>query len=104
MGYFYLSFCDVTKPAGQHFLGATVVRAKNERGAVAKATELGINPGGEIAITQLKELPSEGAHFLNTFVPRETVIAEGAQTLAELGDDYGAIGTVCQDCNPVTRQ
>ena len=100
MKYFYMSFCDVNRPTGQKFLGATVVQAEDEKSAFERATELGINPGGEVAFYPLKSLPSEGQHYLNTLIPREQVLAEGSTR-----EPPRHVETfVCQEHNPVVRQ
>lgn len=46
--FFYLSFCDASRPAGTQFLGACIVRASHLMEAVQVAHLLGINPGGEV--------------------------------------------------------
>jgi hypothetical protein len=101
--FFYLSFCDVERPKGQQFIGATVVEAEDEEGAIERATALGINPGGEAAIVRLtcERLPEDRANYLDRLVPREEVMADGEYVEAAAGDF--ATGVVCQDCNPVKR-
>ena len=107
MPFYYLSFCDITLPDGQQFLGATVVEADDEKGAVERTVELGINPGGEIAMKELDgletidQLPPEGRKYFNTFVARDDVMAEPHQTLGE--SDVEPTASVCQDHNPVSR-
>lgn len=103
MSFFYLSFCDVTRPKGQHFLGATLVEANSAKGALATATALGVNPGGEVSMMELTieredQLPPEGRAMLNRFVPREEIMAAGGATSAELGIEPPA--SVCQTHNP----
>lgn len=103
MPFYYLSFCDVSKPEGTQFLGATVIEANDPKDARAKVTANGTNPGGEIAMMELDvgsavELPKEARQYINKFVPREAVIAEGGSTLEELGRDADA--SVCQQHNP----
>jgi hypothetical protein len=51
--FFWLSFCDVTKPKGSQFLGACIVSANDIESAVQKSWILGINPGGEVACVEL---------------------------------------------------
>ena len=53
---FWLSFCDADRPAGTQFLGACLVEAEADLLAVARAHDLGINPGGEVLMV---ECPSE---------------------------------------------
>lgn len=63
MAFFYLSFCDTERPKGTQFLGATIVEAPDSTSAVKRSWELGINPGGEVAILRsdktIDELGSE---------------------------------------------
>lgn len=104
MNFYYLSFCDVTKPAGTQFLGATVVLADSPEAAIKRATLLGINPGGEVAmkvlsVNSIDDLPPEARKFVDAFVASETVIGEGARTLGESG--VPADASVCQLHNPV---
>lgn len=47
--WWWLSFCDPDLPAGSQFLGAALVRERNIPMAMARAWELGINPGGQVA-------------------------------------------------------
>ena len=49
-GWYWLSFCDADRPAGQQFLGACVIRAASHEAAVLTAHALGCNPGGEVMI------------------------------------------------------
>lgn len=48
-GWWWLSFADGDRPAGQQFLGVAVVRAPGFGLAVMRAHELKINPGGEVS-------------------------------------------------------
>lgn len=48
MGYWWLSFCDTSKPAGEQFVGGCIVRAPGFAHAVQASRALGCNPGGEI--------------------------------------------------------
>ena len=48
--WFWLSFCDASKPKGSQFLGACIVGpAHTFLAAVALARAQGCNPGGEVA-------------------------------------------------------
>lgn len=100
MTFFYLSFCDTTLPEGQQFLGATVVDAADPKHAVEVATARGLNPGGEIALAAFgKVVPADAAHYVNKFVPRDVVLAEGGASVAEVGNIFD--DSVCQKHNPV---
>lgn len=48
--YWWLSFVDANRPLGDRFLGACMVQAATDMGAVGRAHELKINPGGSVAI------------------------------------------------------
>lgn len=98
--WFYLSFCDVDKPKGHQFLGATVVYGDDAADAVVSAAFFGVNPGGECAIMELPDFnpatcSAEAVKYVNQFVPREAV-------MAEIGDmDSEPDAFVCQKHNPV---
>jgi hypothetical protein len=47
LGWWWLSFCDTSKPA-DGFAGACSVEGSTLDDAVRRATDLGINPGGEV--------------------------------------------------------
>lgn len=46
--WWYLSFVDGSRPEGQQFLGAAIVRARGMTGAIQEAHRRGCNPGGEV--------------------------------------------------------
>ena len=58
MTWFYLSFADGSKPKGQQWLGACIVKANTAQLATLEAHLLGINPGGSVAISVPERLPS----------------------------------------------
>lgn len=48
----WLSFCDASRPKGQHFIGVAIVEVDGPDGfiwAVEKSHRLKINPGGQVA-------------------------------------------------------
>lgn len=47
--WWWLSFCDTTRPEGSQFLGGCLVAAPTFEVAVARSHLLRINPGGEVA-------------------------------------------------------
>jgi hypothetical protein len=49
VNWFWLSFCDTAKPAGQQFLGGCYVPGNDMIEAVKNAWDLGCNPGGQVA-------------------------------------------------------
>lgn len=79
MSYYYLSFADPHKPKGEQFLGATIVEAESEHGAVMKSHRLGLNPVKcEVAILYLANFAGgdESLRYVNMFVPREEILAK----------------------------
>lgn len=78
-GWWWLSFTDPDRPTGQQALGACMVEATNEATAMVRAHELGINPGGQIALAgplQKEQIPPEQP--LNRLLSREEVAAVDA--------------------------
>lgn len=89
MKFFYLSFCDPTLPEGQRFIGATMVKATDERDAVSKTHRLGINPGGEIALIELdlwafNDIPLEARYLVNRLATRDEVMSKPHFTMADI--------------------
>lgn len=110
MSFFYLSFCDTSRPKGQMFLGATVVRGADPDDALAQATRLGVNPGGEVAFvqfrpefTEVEHLGPQAHRYLEKFVTRDEVLT-GPQGEAEPLDENMTCASICQDCNPRVSQ
>lgn len=66
-GLWWLSFCDVDKPAGEQFLGVAIVRAGGPVSAMQRAWDLGINPGGEVMNYQL---PDDAAARVRPYMDR----------------------------------
>lgn len=96
MRIFYLSF------ASDKFLGACVVQADSLEGAHKRATELGINPGGQVLgwdVTQLGKPP----YPMNRLMSRtdmEAVDGGPGKSLKEMGDDADRVielsaGMIC---------
>jgi hypothetical protein len=56
MNRYYLSFVDRTRAVKDRFLGACIVEAENVEGAIRRAWELEINPGGECMIADVPEV------------------------------------------------
>lgn len=59
IGQWWSSFCDPKKPAGKQFLGVVIVESPGFIHAHQKASELGINPGGEIYSLQVEGIPAQ---------------------------------------------
>ena len=47
LAWWWLSFCDASRPKGSRFLGACLVKARGFYTATLVAHALGCNPGGE---------------------------------------------------------
>jgi hypothetical protein len=65
MKLIWMSFCDGTRPKGEHFLGACIVEIAetgdprtDSRAAITRAWEMGCNPGGEVMPATLTEAVS----------------------------------------------
>lgn len=61
-GWWWLSFCDTSKPKGQQFLGVVVIEGVDLRGAIQRSWALGLNPGGEVMSIALTggTVPADG--------------------------------------------
>ncbi len=55
--FYWLSFVDTDRPVGQRFVGAVLTQADSPKGAHGKVCRLRINPGGEVQISRMQELP-----------------------------------------------
>jgi hypothetical protein len=94
----YISFAS-----DEGFLGATVVRAPDPSSAVARATQLGINPGGEAALFQVP-MGDDAMVMLNRLVPYEELKAGGGKKLSEMSPEERAdfadfADRICEECN-----
>lgn len=102
MAFIYLSFAS-----DQEFLGACVVEASDVQSALRRATELRINPGGEVMALVVPR--GKERHFpTNVLLSREDMEAiDGApgRKLREMTDaqrqdvNRNTIGVVCENCN-----
>ena len=91
------------------FLGATVIEAYDAAKAIAKATALCINPGGEAAILEVPDglTPKETAEMLSykdRLVSKAELLSHGARRVADLPQNMqdavnNASSVVCADCN-----
>ena len=69
-GLWWLSFADPDLPAGTQFLGVCIVEADGPVSAVAQASLLGINPGGEVGIAGPAPLDVWGPEYRNRLLDR----------------------------------
>jgi hypothetical protein len=100
MTLWYLSFAAETE-----FLGATIVEAEDAKGALAEATDRGLNPGGQVAMFEVEpgaENRAEARGLLNRLCDLEEMRRLGHKQLKELPpDERPAIGEIaCEECNP----
>ena len=103
-GLFYISFAT---DAG--FRGATVVEADSESDAIAVASRLGLNPGGEAAILAVPpDLPADGRakvlSYQNRLVGKAEILSHGGfrygDCSEEMQDRVARVVTkVCAQCN-----
>lgn len=107
MSWFYMSFVD------DKFLGACLVQAPDERGAIIESKNRGCNPGGEVMVVWIEpeygEPPKELQNVL--FTDKEEMSRrfatwlgpQGAktETVKERRERGGHLGAsfVCGDCN-----
>ena len=63
MTWWWLSFCDPDRPKGERFLGVAIVPGITIVDACETAWDLGINPGGQVLGTELREPPIEKWRF-----------------------------------------
>lgn len=104
MPLFYISFAT-----DEGFRGATVVEANTETGALRRATELKLNPGGQAAILEIPEnFPArsmaEMLSYKDRLVGKEELLRNGAIRKGDLPEDVqdrveDAATVVCEDCN-----
>jgi hypothetical protein len=89
------------------FLGGTVVEAMNAADAIAEATRLSLNPGGQAAIIQV---PLEAEDYpdikrmRNRLCGREEMLSNGGKRFGDIPEatqDTPAAGVtiVCEQCN-----
>lgn len=110
MKLWWLSFCDSTRPEGQHFIGACIAEGDDEAEVIERTWEHGCNPGGEVAMVQF---PEHAPHFA---MPRWTLwrTRDEVESALALVDDHGIttgemddlsiIAPVCSGCNHAPEQ
>lgn len=96
--WFYISFARPKSQGG--FLGATVVQAEDAPGALAEATQRGLNPGGE---AQIVPVPLERSDHPDIVAIRNR-LADKAELIASRdgavkGGYHENAVVVCGDCN-----
>ena len=77
MTWFWLSFCDNSRPHGQRFLGACAVQGVDVQHAIVSSWAHGCNPGGEILTCEIENIPPVG--FLNRLLDHEQIAEMEAQ-------------------------
>jgi hypothetical protein len=101
---FYISFAT-----DEGFFGATVVAGEDEIDAIATATILRLNPGGEAAVLEVpddltREDRVEMLSYRNRLVSKEELVRHGAKRLTDLSNEMQgayeeACTVVCKECN-----
>jgi hypothetical protein len=72
MPWWWLSFVDEDRPEGDRNLGVAIVRGYDVVNAARNAWDKGINPGGEIAGTQIPDIVmAHPAYPRNVLIPTE---------------------------------
>mgnify|MGYP001434113113 CR=1 FL=1 len=100
MTHWFISFAT-----DDGFLGATVVAAEDDAGALEEATRRGLNPGGEAVIIQVPPEADGGAdmtRLLNRLADKEEMLAHGGKRIGDMSDDERArldASFVCDKCN-----
>jgi hypothetical protein len=101
MSLWYLSFAS----DDHGFLGATVVEADDAEAAVGRATRIGLNPGGEVAIVPVpQEAEPEARKLLNRLASEAELRGEhGGKKVKEMSEEeraeFGLTTVVCESCN-----
>ncbi len=75
MRLWWLSFCDPDRPKGTQFLGACMVWAISPVSAVIRCHALGINPGGEIQLTECNTDPTPFEPWIDRLMSRAEIDA-----------------------------
>jgi hypothetical protein len=98
MSWWWLSFCDGNKPAGSQFLGVAVVQIADGGmiGAVRRAHQLGINPGGEVMGFEVRAGIDPPVELREKLVADKAVIQE----LSDQWADALGVGVLMSDGNP----
>ena len=82
MAWWWLSFCDMTKPRGSRFLWVCIVEAEDMQGAVAAAWRQECNPGGEVMGYKLDTPPAPGLD--HRMLSKDEMNTYGASTREDL--------------------
>lgn len=71
--WWYLSFCDGSRPRGTQFLGGVFVQGATPAGAIRASWELRINPGGEVRVADVPEGMMLDPAYINRLLTRAEV-------------------------------
>lgn len=86
MHYYWMSFCDTSKPRGEQFLGVAIMGPAPIVGvAHLMSWVLGCNPGGECEIFQVPEdeVPNIPDAFRNRLLTKEEAYSLGAKSVSD---------------------
>lgn len=67
MKWWWLSFADSRLPEGEQFLGVLILPGRSVTEVVRLSHIIGENPGGEIQIAEIPEIPSVPILIQHTF-------------------------------------
>lgn len=111
MKLWWLSFCDSSRPIGQHFIGACIAEGEDESDVVVQTWAHECNPGGEVAMIEFPE------HAPDFKLPRWTLwrtqdevaaalalVDDRGVTVGEMGGAPDGTHAVCSDCNHAPEQ
>jgi hypothetical protein len=84
--YFWLSFVDDRRPVGDQFIGACIVQAWDDAGAIEVAWDPGCNPGGQVAFHGFDDqAPRSPEGYTNRLLNRADCAAVDTILAAERG-------------------
>jgi hypothetical protein len=92
-----VSYCDTSKPEGEHFVGAVIVRAADVQGAFHEASKIkGVPTEGclhrccchhhiDVAFQEIyRDQEFRAVHRVGRWLPRDEVMTEPTETMDEV--------------------
>jgi len=103
--YWWVSYCDTSRPKGERFVGAVVVRAADVQGAFHEASRVeGVPTGGcrhrcgchrhvDVAFQEVyRDQEHRVDHRVGRWIPKDEVMAESTETMGEVEERTGRDG------------